>query len=82
MIHARNDYNRIQDPIGKIGEDEPVFMVRAKDELAPKIMEYWATLWEASGKELRDNDMAVMVREHAARTRQWQEKNGCKRADL
>ena len=82
MIHARKDYNRIQDPGGKIGEDEPVFMVRAKDELAPKIMEYWATLWESMGDSLENTEMADMVREHAKLSREWQKKNGCKRADL
>lgn len=30
MIHARPDYNRIQDPENKIPEDEPVFLLRAK----------------------------------------------------
>ena len=33
MIHARDDYNRIQDPAGKIPADEPVFLLRAQDEL-------------------------------------------------
>jgi len=82
MIHARDDYNRIQDPAGKIGEDEPVFMVRAKDELAPRIMEYWATLWEASGDNLEHTEMADMVRDHAKKAREWQKIHGCKRADL
>ena len=40
MIHAREDYQRIQDPEGKIGEDEPVFMVRAKDKLTPSVMRH------------------------------------------
>lgn len=31
MIHARTDYDPIQDPRGKIGENEPVFLVRAQD---------------------------------------------------
>lgn len=33
MRHAREDYNRIQDPAGKIHEDEPVFLMRAQDAL-------------------------------------------------
>lgn len=28
MIHARDDYNRIQDPENKIGKDEPVLLIR------------------------------------------------------
>lgn len=45
MIHARSDYNRIQDPAvddpsllsegsTPIGVDEPVFLLRAKDQFA------------------------------------------------
>ena len=49
MIHAREDYNRIQDPAGKIGEDEPVFLLRAKDSLAPAMVENWASALQASG---------------------------------
>jgi hypothetical protein len=30
MKHARDDYNRIQDPAGLIPEDEPVFLLRAQ----------------------------------------------------
>ena len=35
MIHARPDYARVQDPWKKIGDDEPVFLIRAKDILFP-----------------------------------------------
>lgn len=31
MRHLRSDYDRIQDPIGKIAEDEPVFLIRGQD---------------------------------------------------
>lgn len=31
MIHARRDYDHIQDPTGKIPLDEPVFLVRGQD---------------------------------------------------
>lgn len=36
MKHARQDYNRIQDPDGKIGEDEPVMPQTRPMEKAPK----------------------------------------------
>lgn len=42
MIHARDDYNRIQDPDGKIPEDEPVFLLRAQDAIAAAIVRKWA----------------------------------------
>lgn len=34
MKHAREDYNRIQDPAGLIPEDEPVVLFRAQDKYA------------------------------------------------
>lgn len=34
MKHGREDYNRIQDPSGKIPEDEPVFLLRGSDPAA------------------------------------------------
>lgn len=44
MIHARQDYMRIQDPENKIAEDEPVFLLRAKDAIAPHAVRRWAGL--------------------------------------
>ena len=79
MIHAREDYNRIQDPTGKIGEDEPVFLIRAKDMIAADVMRDWAERAEAVGV---DEKMVDMVRAHANLTEKWQEKNGSKLADL
>lgn len=32
MRHLRKDYDRIQDPHGKIGEDEPVILIRGRDQ--------------------------------------------------
>lgn len=43
MIHARSDYNRIQDPENLIPEDEPVFLLRAKDKTSPQIVRLWAS---------------------------------------
>jgi hypothetical protein len=79
MIHARADYNRIQDPEGKIGEDEPVFLIRAKDLLAPVAMQFWADQAEKIGVQ---PIMVDMVRRHAELTKQWQTKNGCKKPDI
>ena len=79
MIHARADYDRIQDPAGKIGEDEPVFLLRAKDSLAPGILMKWATELINRGG---DKEMAKMVADHAVKMVEWQEKNGCKLPDL
>lgn len=47
MIHAREDYNRIQDPANKIPQDEPVFLLRAQDRTALACLTVWITLNEA-----------------------------------
>lgn len=44
MLHARADYNRIQDPAMLIPDDEPVFLLRAQDETAAETVRFWATL--------------------------------------
>lgn len=44
MKHAREDYDRIQDPLGLIPEDEPVFLLRAQDRLACQAVAYYAYL--------------------------------------
>lgn len=44
MKHARLDYERIQDPWGKIPESEPVFLLRAQDCTAAEVVRYWASL--------------------------------------
>jgi len=49
MKHAREDYNRIQDPDGLIPEDEPVFLIRGQDRAAPGAVEAWANLAELMG---------------------------------
>lgn len=79
MIHARNDYNHIQDSTGKIKEDEPVFLLRAKDMLAPHILILWAEELISRGG---DKAMAKMVTDHAVKMINWQEQNGCKLPDL
>lgn len=79
MKHAREDYNRIQDPAGKIGEDEPVFLLRAKDSLAPAMVENWASALQASGGDYK---MVAMALDHARKMRLWQKENGCKLPDL
>ena len=44
MKHAREDYNRIQDPAGLIPADEPVFLLRGQDEFTPKMMALYVKL--------------------------------------
>lgn len=79
MIHAREDYNRIQDPAGKIGENEPVFLIRAQDKSAPAAVEAWAKLNDANDGDPKASEKA---RTHAQAMRVWQSVKGCKAADL
>jgi hypothetical protein len=80
MIHARNDYNRIQDPglenpdlisngSTPIAADEPVFLLRAQDRTAAEVVRYWAQCQQ----QLSDHDANAvkLAREHAHRMEQW-----------
>ena len=49
MKHAREDYNRIQDPEGKIPEDEPVFLIRGQDAAGPEAVRNWARIASDQG---------------------------------
>lgn len=88
MIHARADYNRMQDPalndpslLGEgstpIAEDEPVVLFRAQDKHFIAILGFYRDLtWDES------RDIADSVNRHIERARQWQSVNGCKTPDL
>ena len=78
MIHARKDYNRIQDPKGLIGEEEPVFLLRAKDRLAPNVVRYWAILLKNYGG---DKDLVLRAEQWASKMEEWQKEHECKIPD-
>lgn len=48
MRHARSDYDSVQDMSGRIPDDEPVFLLRATDSLAPSVIFHWCRLAEAN----------------------------------
>ena len=79
MIHAREDYNRIQDPAGKIAEDEPVFLIRAQDQVSVSAVRAWAELHKAAGGNPILSQMAYY---HAQLMELWQESHNKKAADL
>jgi len=79
MIHARADYNRIQDPENKIPAEEPVFLLRGQDQLAPQLLRDWATRLEQLGG---DPLMVAIVRGHAEGMVEWQVLHGKKIPDL
>jgi len=68
MIHAREDYQRIQDPEGKIPDDEPVFLIRGQDVLGREVVRCWATLNDRAGG---DPALSKAAREHADKMEAW-----------
>lgn len=68
MKHARPDYDRIQDPAGAIPADEPVFLLRAQDELSARIVDYYAEAYLQNGG---DKETAMALMRHAQKMRQW-----------
>jgi len=68
MIHARKDYSRIQDPDKKIPIDEPVFLLRAQDQVAADVVRYWVYLHERNGGAM---NIAILAQEHADLMDEW-----------
>ena len=79
MIHARGDYDRIQDPAGKIGVDEPVFLVRAQDISAPATLRFWAEENHRNGGDIALSELAEST---ADLMEDWQKSHNAKAADL
>lgn len=84
MIHARKDYMRIQDPEGKIGDNEPVFLLRAQDELfVPMLCAYISMYWQTAGiGKPQMSPVVDTLGEHIKRAIEWQKGNITKRADV
>lgn len=79
MKHARQDYNRIQDPEGKIPEEEPVFLLRAQDVTAPDVVRYWASRAHAANAE---PNIVMAALSQATKMEQWQKEHGNKIPDM
>ena len=77
MIHAREDYNRIQDPDGKIKEDEPVILFRAQDELMVQVLEFYSFIARRAGA----HDVSRKVNDHVVLAKEWQRRNPTKVPD-
>jgi len=80
MKHAREDYDRIQDPSGKIPADEPVFLLRAQDYIAPATLRFWANANRKNPQA--DMRIIIMVEQWANEMEKWQHEHGAKYADL
>lgn len=85
MRHARVDYNeRIQDAANLIGEDEPVFLLRAQDVTAPSVVRAWVKVQRDLSFPLGVGDpKAIQLAENwANEMERWQATHGCKTADI
>jgi hypothetical protein len=71
MKHAREDYNRIQDPAGLIPEDEPVFLIRGQDVAAGEAVRAWAALAAKAGATA---DILNAAMDHADKMDEWPSK--------
>ncbi len=79
MKHARADYDRIQDPAGLIPDDEPVFLLRGQDKVAPAVVEMWA---ETVSKIGGSQKIVTAAFRQASRMRAWQLLHGRKVPDM
>ncbi len=70
MKHGRSDYNaRIQDNANIIPDDEPVFLIRGQDIVAPFALQKYALLAEEAGAP---GDVVDGCREQAEAMIHWQ----------
>lgn len=79
MRHLRQKYASLIDPTNRFGKDEPVFVLRAKDVLAPQVLRHWAYSLIAAGGDAR---MAKGVLWWADQFEAWAAQNGHKLPDL
>lgn len=80
MLHARKDYTeRIQDAQNKIPADEPVFLIRAQDQVGATAVRAWAYLHRLNGGSDTTHDLAMR---HADKMESWAKKHGSKPADV
>jgi hypothetical protein len=68
MLHARPDYQRIQDPENKIPDDEPVFLLRGQDKAASAVVRFYADVAEG---EKADPALVASARAHADKMDAW-----------
>ncbi len=71
MIHAREDYNKGK--MSEIPKDEPVFLLRAQDELAADVVRFWCRRAYETGV---DEKMIELAENHADLMDQWPTKKG------
>ena len=81
MLHARKDYNRrVQDNENIIGDDEPVFLLRAKNELMLPMLHQYLRLLRKNDNYDKHTEVGVL--KHITRTKKWQLLNEPKAPDV
>ena len=74
MLHARDDYNRMQDPAGLIPAAEPVFLIRGQDMVSGDAVRAWANF---NDMVKGDPEASRLAREHAVKMDAWPRKKPC-----
>lgn len=72
MIHAREDYQPIQDPGGLILEDEPVFLLRAKDKCFITMLQLYLFLNSVANTSPNNYEMLKSINGHIELAAKWQ----------
>lgn len=79
MKTGRPEYDGIIDTSGKIPEDEPVFILRAQDSLAPTLVHIWASNAKIIGA---DPEIVEAALKHSEAMAEWQKLHGKKTPDM
>ena len=79
VIAEVQDFRRQSEPptgcLGKCADDETVFVLVARDKLAPDVVKVWALMAESAGAP---EEKVAEARELAAAMQSWQRRNGSK----
>ncbi len=70
MRHLRSDYDRFQDPAGKVPDDEPVFLLRGQDPAAGFAVHAYAVSFIAHGG---DPEVGARIKEWSKEMKAYSE---------
>ena len=79
MITGRPEYSSLRDPMGVFGDDEPIFIIRGRDTVAPEAVRAWAEIAKAYGASVQ---IVELARHHADDMEAYQQRRGSKMPDL
>lgn len=72
MKHARKDYQRIQDPLNLIPENEPVFLLRGQDVNILRTLMLYRDLVQSTGDDFGTKVIVESIEQHITAVRNWQ----------